>query len=743
MPKKLTSEQLRQWYQNFANVLYQRANIDITKKEDLGRVKNFYITEWNSDEPMHPQGDFQYAYISHKELQYDNPPPPITDYNAYFDWMMDQLEPATTDEEIEKLMEMSKAGTLMVFAPGSGDSNMQQVHTDEFGRITVSPPLSEMKDGDRADIPDHLKLPLPPAITHPEPDPAEFGLEGFPPKPVPPRNMNPSWWSWFGYAVFGMDTDYAKLERYKKAVRDYPTDFKEWEDSLDTTEENVQEYTLAKVARQDYLTEFENFKSQPLGLASAIDNGYREAVALQARNGERDANGVPPLYTFKTKETAFLKKQHSNLPQGKLLSTLESIQETLDWTDRTDTVITHLVGNKARPDALEVWLQRGVYKPGVHQLEPYELPQLPNNANATKEQRKEFREMCNDWAEMGSFAALATPEVSGEPPFEGFTKEDSSQLRYTQILCNLFTYGRPATDYMCFLEPARQKGKEAMEEYLKGNVKPMADLLRASIVQTNREIASFSSAETAQALNSFYLVSRMWKIAERDPKLMEAMGLTKEQELETKGNIALHRVMINATEAKRELLEYALFKRNMTPEQMKQAASAILLSEVVTKDLNKCHKEHARAVEASRGYLAALEELGVATTNRAQKFRELDAARKAKDATAMERIQKELDQFTKDFENAQSKLNLEILKYPAHETNEPLISEDWCRDAKNALKENCNLDRLVAMDREAIGMLLKDNVSFIETFPSVQANAPQREPEAPVAARVNQGPAMK
>ena len=46
------------------------------------------------------------------------------------------------------------------------------------------------------------------------------------------------------------------------------------------------------------------------------------------------------------------------------------------------------------------------------------------------------------------------------------------------------------------------------------------------------------------------------------------------------------------------------------------------------------------------------------------------------------------------------------------------------------------------MDREAIGMLLKDDASFTATFPSVQANAPQREPEAPVAARVNQGPAV-
>jgi hypothetical protein len=424
-----------------------------------------------------------------------------------------------------------------------------------------------------------------------------------------------------------------------------------------------------------------------------------------------------------------------------MLFKLESHQEALDWAERTDTVVTYLVGNKARPDALAEWLHRGVYQPGVHQLEPYELPKLSNDGT-TKEQRKEFAEMCKNLVEIGSFAALATPEVSGEPPFEGFTAEESSQLRYTQILCNLFTYGRPATDYMCFLEPARQKGKEAMEEYLKGNVKPLADLMRASIVQTNREIASFSSAESAQALNSFYLVSRMWKIAERDPKLMEAMGLTKEQELETKGNIALHRVMINATEAKRELLEYALFKRNMTPEQMKQAASAILLSEVVTKDLNKCHKEHAQAVEASPGYLAALEELGVATTNRIRKFRELDAARKAKDPTVIERIQKELDQFTKDLENAQSKLNLEILKYPAHETNEKLISEDWCRDAQNALKENCNLERLVAMDREAIGMLLKDGTSFTETFPPVKANSAQREPDAPVAVMDNRAPML-
>ena len=156
----------------------------------------------------------------------------------------------------------------------------------------------------------------------------------------------------------------------------------------------------------------------------------------------------------------------------------------------------------------------------------------------------------------------------------------------------------------------------------------------------------------------------------------------------------------------------------------------------------ECHRKNAEVVESAPGYLAAQEAIGAATMSSAQKDRELKAAQKAKDPTAIERLQGELTQILKDLGVAQSNMNLEILKYPAHETNEQLISEDWCRDAKNALKENCNLDRLVAMDREAIGMLLKDNASFTETFPSAQANAPRREPEAPVAARVNQGPAM-
>ena len=42
MPK-LKREELHQWYEKFTKELYEKGNIDVNRKEDLGRVKNFAI----------------------------------------------------------------------------------------------------------------------------------------------------------------------------------------------------------------------------------------------------------------------------------------------------------------------------------------------------------------------------------------------------------------------------------------------------------------------------------------------------------------------------------------------------------------------------------------------------------------------------------------------------------------------------------------------------------------------------
>lgn len=144
-------------------------------------------------------------------------------------------------------MEMSKAGMLMVFAPGGGDRNMQQVHTDEFGNVKVSLPL-RMMDGSgkpRPDVPEELKLPIPLGTPPPEAIPANFGLKGCLSKPEPPKNPNPGFLSWLVY-IFDINTEYAKMIRYQKEATTYEKRWDAWVKGLDDNAPGVKEYKAAK-----------------------------------------------------------------------------------------------------------------------------------------------------------------------------------------------------------------------------------------------------------------------------------------------------------------------------------------------------------------------------------------------------------------------------------------------------------------------------------------------------------------
>ena len=44
---KLSSQELHNWYKRFSQAVYEKANIDVTRVEDIGRIKNFYYVERN------------------------------------------------------------------------------------------------------------------------------------------------------------------------------------------------------------------------------------------------------------------------------------------------------------------------------------------------------------------------------------------------------------------------------------------------------------------------------------------------------------------------------------------------------------------------------------------------------------------------------------------------------------------------------------------------------------------------
>ena len=720
-----THEELQQWFKNFSKALYEKVNIDITQKEDLGRLKIWYFTKWEPEDPHGPEGDFQYACIPHNELEYENPAPGYENPQERLQWMKDNLEVPVTDEQIAKLMEMSKKGTLMAFAPGAGDSQMQQVYTDEFGNITVSLPMNVMDASGREDVPEHLRLPLPPENPIAEPNPAAFGLTGFPAVPVEPENMNPSFLSWLGY-ILGFDTDYAKMVRYEKDVDTYEERYNEWFDGLDDRVNAVREFKAEKHAREQYLQQFEEYRSQPLAIVSAIDNGNR-ALTKCADNAE-------VLVPFKYQELQYLKNQHRDLPQGRLFTKMEDTQETLQLGNRTKDVVRNLLGHEPDPGSLSIWGERKVFRLEEYNPKSYDLPRYPKDANVTREDRTALRKKYTNLAEITSFAALCSPDIAGNPVMEGYSKEDTAKLNYSMILNNLITQGRPqSNNYMVYLEPARQKGREALEAYHNGDAKPMAELLRESILQTNREAACLSSLQSEHAVGTLYLIDRMWNTIQNDPKLKESVHFTAEETEEILANVAMHKTMTKMFEAKSELLKYALHQREMTPEEMKQYGCDLLFGTLMSNEALIDYNAQTKIIQDLPDYKAAMSDIA-RVSNPTALTKEMADAAQSGDNAKVEAIQQEIANIPKTMEKAQLEMNILEFKRPVNAASQKLLDEEWVNNYKNALMNECSLDKMATMNREELGKLAASSTAFKNAFTVSNAQAAQnvKEVAAPV-----------
>ena len=742
MPKR-SHEFLQNWYKNFAKELYEKANIDITRIEDIGRVKNFYFSSWDNEDPLEPRGDYRYAYIPHDGMTYDNPPPSIENADEYMDWVMDNLQIPTTDDQIEKLMEMSMAGTLMIFMPNM--DGRRQVHTDRVGRITTSPILEEMDAKGRDNVPEDMKLPLPPKRIEPA-DPTKYGLQGCPAKPVRPKNMNPGFLSWLGYLI-GIDTDYAKKKRYEEEVETYDKRFQKWFDGLDDRDENVSDYKLHRLAREEYLDQIDRYKQDPLGIATAIFNGYSAQQADRFFSGEEEIgnDGLYPTIRLARKEEEVMKNQHASLPQGEILAKINRFNEFLSWEKRSKHAMTELLGHQATPDDLKEYLVEGVevFVRGSYKPEKYALPVLPKEGH-TDEERIAFDDMMKDVAEVASFAALAHPDVIGTKLREGFDQKDSARLNYSMILQNVMTGARPnGNEYMAYLEPGRQKGRSAMEAYARGELEPLAELLRISIRQTNREAAGLQKFDTDHSLNTLYYISRMYKLMQNDPKLAEAVGLTQEELDETKGNVALHKTMTKGLEAKKLLLEYALYKRNLTPEQLREAATDIRFASSIAKDVSDSHKAQDDTIYNSELYQEGLREMEECSKV-SQKEERVKALRKEGKNDLAAQLQAEIDKNPGMILHSNNLLILAEFERKPFENSKNLADEEWVKSAKAAIAKNCNIDRVTTMKREDLAALIsyQSDTAFDKAFKAVQPNDNVRELEAPAPVRDNNAPVI-
>ena len=191
MPR-LPSNQLQAWWKDFSQAVYEKANIDVTRAEDVGRIKNFYLAgQSDKDDPLTGLAYFYFPFMARNGSEYVVPPPEEGTAQDYLDWMTQNLSTEIDEEKIQELSDMSQAGSLMILPPNDGITYMMQVYTDASGKLTVSRPAAayEKMDPSSVDykikkfepIPEHEeKPPERPLDQIPEPDPAKYGLTGMP-----------------------------------------------------------------------------------------------------------------------------------------------------------------------------------------------------------------------------------------------------------------------------------------------------------------------------------------------------------------------------------------------------------------------------------------------------------------------------------------------------------------------------------------------------------------------------------
>ena len=209
---KLTDQQLREWYARFSQEVLEKASIDVNRIEDVGRIRNYAFEEWGSlDDPADYErvkiGEPTYAFMPHEGTKSVPQRPEHVPIDEHMKWLKENLRTGAELglEDIRNLYNMSRAGTLMVTAPGKGAKFIQQVYTDKDGNLTTSKPVEEYSTHELQRQHGISWVGIPQFV--PIPDPAQYMRPEKPKPPTQPKNMNPGWLSKLAWRLGFKNTD--------------------------------------------------------------------------------------------------------------------------------------------------------------------------------------------------------------------------------------------------------------------------------------------------------------------------------------------------------------------------------------------------------------------------------------------------------------------------------------------------------------------------------------------------------
>lgn len=598
---KLTEQQLRDWYARFSQEVLEKASIDVNRIEDVGRIKNYAIEEWGTldnaeDCERAKVGHPTYAFMPHDGTKCLVQRPEYVPIDEHMKWLEQNLRTGTDLglEDIRNLYNMSRAGTLMINAPGKGPKFMQQVYTDETGNITTSKPVEEYSHEAAPNQAAGISWAGIPQFV-PIPDPAQYTRPPEPVAPEPPENMHPGWLSWLGWKLGIKDTDYGKLMEYNKAMERYQERLTQWQ-NIDPNELS-RNYQAALDRRRQFENEMKEVRTRNLVILHGINGGYN-TFALDKLFGDEAADthveSDRQYNMVMSREDQRMKAWHDETPLGQLDAVLKKVNKHRDdVAKRTLKAVKCLLSFDFSEGTIDQWLEKGVYKNGAFPQKdkndlitpepPFvcemgeklsrdelrdRLIELQTSNPQILEQRKAWQADINVLAGLTGFCAL------GETAKENFG----------DLVASFFTEGRAnSSDKIPYIKPARLKGTQAVAAFVDGDATKVGKLFTTGLRMLNREVQSITNLQDQHILGCMFLIDKLMKTAEEKTDIKDNLGLTEQELEEVKVNRALFKAVYQGREARASLVEYAIHKKAMTQEELKQAALDILFEDYVTK----------------------------------------------------------------------------------------------------------------------------------------------------------------
>ena len=572
----LSHEQLQQWYNQLKTTLYEQVNVDLSRKEDLGRIRIMRINDLHHEDPnAMPDVDMIYPFIPHRPLRpgeqsndpllsyycYEPPAPDKADTAAYHKWLLDSISNTTvTDELIQELYDMSAEGQLMV-VDGFSEPTMHQIQ-NRNGQITVS---ASHEEAEFQENPIPVAPPKDEVIELPE-KPAEPPQPGDPPK---------GFWIRVGH-LFGITTKYTEYVNKKEAYDQYLKSLANWEKTCDqriadweaTQDEAAIQSRMESLQQQteafnQYIVEFDRYFEDPL---SRFDLAFRFNMEKLRIKDDDDQT----LWQQRVDENTFWDELHQNTLLGILLTNKDEATDTYKSFRTLNETVEMVFGPKYKQGNPLVF---GGIIQAPSNVTPYAVPLTQE----IKVSDKHAAWICQ--------AFLADPAMLQQDLTEGQLDGLDEQQRYQKIMDAYFLNGEEDGDALfAYVREARTAGSNAIREYVQGNAEPLATVLGQCI---RHQIRMAAHQTDPSALKSGEISNALLEVLDAHPTLKEQSKLSADELRQARNIAAIYQVNAAGQKAKADLLGHALHRKDLSQEQLRSAAADLLLMSVTNAQVEQ------------------------------------------------------------------------------------------------------------------------------------------------------------